>query len=145
MTHTTDAACLHDYVLLGYRVDCKRRTIVLRAEYLERGAGSGPRVGGTEVTFAGVEAYHFHDDAFGNIIFELKELDFETLWREQRDALRASHTRSGAAPWAVSDDRALEYLRKHAVRAYQLSSSIGLSGWVFAREVTTASSQGEEP
>jgi hypothetical protein len=128
---TTDIAVLHDCVLINYRVDCDDRRIVLVAE--RRGSKTAFR---TRVTFTGVQAYRFDDDAFGNIILDLEPISAEALWHEERDYLQASHARSGAAPWAVSDAVALEHLRREGLRGFRLSASIGLSGWVLAREMT---------
>jgi hypothetical protein len=133
MMNTTDTSALHDSVLISYRVDCERRPIVLVAE--QRRSGNVSR---THVTFAGVEAYRLDDDAFGNIILELERISSEALWNDERNYLQASHARSGAAPWAVSDGNALDYLRKHQVEGFRLSASVGLSGWILAREMTAA-------
>lgn len=92
------AASVHDNVLVSYEVQCEARTITLRTEH--RVAGQRTEV--TNITFEGVHGYHFENDAFGNIIFDLESISVEHLLAQYGDEISESHRIAGApGPWAA--------------------------------------------
>ncbi|MDB0568711.1 hypothetical protein ACYT84_22400 [Ralstonia solanacearum] len=124
---------LHDCYLASYEVRCSERIIVVRAEY-----GGDSRSGaGINLAFAGVQAYRFEGDAFGNIILDLEEVPLQGLLEEQWAGIAESYRMSGApGPWAAKLSSAAPYLRELDAKGFVLSSSYGLSGWVIAKDVT---------
>ncbi len=124
-------ASVHDNLLVSYEVRCEARVISLRTEYR---AVQPPEV--TEVVFTQVEGYHFEHDAFGTIISEILDVPLAAFVTEHQQELSGAFRVSGAlGPWTSTVDSALSYLRGRGVRAFEVLSSIGMSGWVLARSL----------
>jgi hypothetical protein len=128
---------IHDNLLVSYEVQCEQRTITLRTEYRDP---NKPREF-TNVVFKGVQAYHFDSDAFGNIIFDVPEVPVEQFLTEYGGEISELYRMNGSPTWAEHLVSAPEYLREHGIKAFILSASLGLSGWVLAREISIGSTQ----
>ena len=97
--------------------------------------GSAPFVQ-TVVLFTGVEAYHFQHDCFGTILFDIKEVSAESILTERLAEFQEGHRLSGWPKfWRVSLDEVRRHLLEQATRGFELSSSIGMTGWVLARDI----------
>lgn len=119
----------HDDYLIAYEVACEAHEVRL----LIRSAADGSL---TRVTFTGVEGYHFENDAMGNIISGLEEVEANTIIEERRTDISKSFRIAGApGPWAANLDSASQSLASKGARGYRLSSSFGMSGWVLASRV----------
>jgi hypothetical protein len=126
-----NARSLHDNLLVSYAVQCKERTIVLRAE--RRDAGNPSEL--TNVVFSGVEGYHFANDAFGNIIFDLRVVTAEQILEEFGSEIAESYRAAGSpGPWAANLGSAADDLRERGIKGFILTPSCGLSGWILAKE-----------
>ena len=123
---------LHDRSILGYEVDVPLRRLTLRT-------GSHPNTPTTPVVsvlFLDVEAYSLVHDVFGNIIFSIDEIPATDILNENRVLFEAGARQAGWPRfWGRSFDEAQTYLLKHRTRGFELSSSIGMSGWVLSREM----------
>jgi hypothetical protein len=124
---------IHDNLLVSYEVQCEERTITLRTEYRVENKPTEF----TNVVFEGVQGYHFENDAFGNIIFDVAEVSVKWFLTEYGAEISELYRMAGSpGPWAASLVSAPEYLREHGIRAFIMSSSLGLSGWVLAKEIS---------
>jgi hypothetical protein len=124
---------IHDNLIVSYEVQCETRRIVLHTEY----HAFDKTTEYTDIVFTGVEGYHFENDAFSNIILNLEEVRVAQILSEYYGQISESYRKAGApGPWAANLDGASEFLSKKGIKGYLLSSSIGLSGWVLAREVS---------
>jgi hypothetical protein len=127
------ALSIHDNLLISYEVQCEERTIILRTEYRVKNAPTEF----TNVIFRGVQGYRFENDVFGNIIFGLETIPVEQLLTEYGSEISESYHAAGSpGPWAANLGTASGYLREQGVQGFILSSSLGLDGWVLAREVS---------
>jgi hypothetical protein len=126
---------VHDNLLVSYEVQCEARIIMLRTEYrIENNPTEF-----TNVTFKGVQGYHFENDAFGNIIFDLKQTSVEHLLAEFAEKISESYRVAGSpGPWAADLISAAENLKKQGIKGFLLSSSCGLSGWILAAEMSVS-------
>jgi hypothetical protein len=122
---------VHDNHLVSYEVQCETRTITLRTEYRDRKPTEY-----TSVVFGGVQCYHFQNDAFGNIIFDVSELPVEQFLREYGAEIKELYRMNGWPTWAADLDSAPRHLSEEGIKTFVLSSSLGLSGWVLAEEMT---------
>lgn len=119
-----------DYCLAGYSVQSEPAEIRLRAERCHPGK---PRV--TEIVFTGVEAYHFEHNNFGTILGHIIELPLPLFIEEQAESFRRGWHQSGwPSFWRNSVPDAIAFLESASVHAFELSSSIGMIGWILARE-----------
>ena len=89
--------------------------------------------------------YHFENDAFGNIIFDLEAVTIAGFVSEYRDELAKSRRYGGVGTWASDLAAAPRVLSEQGIQAYVLSSSLGLSGWVLAREAFVEPRSGVVP
>lgn len=124
---------IHDNLLVSYEVQCEKRTISLRTEYRVENKPTEF----TTVVFEGVKGYHFENDAFGNIIFDVENVSIERFLKEHGAELLESNRMAGTpGRWVKDLDSAPGYLHEQGIRAFELSSSLGLSGWVLAKEIS---------
>ena len=127
------ALTLHDNLLISYEVRCDLRSILLRTE--RRVMNKSTRF--VNVIFDGVQGYRFENDAFGNIILDLETVAIDWFLEEHGAAISESYRMAGApGPWAGNLETARGYLTEQGIQAFVLTSSIGLSGWVLAREMS---------
>jgi len=130
------ATSIHDHHVLQLTVDAAGRTIRLRTTDPH---ASEPRV--AEVVFQGVEGYTFRGDALGTILHAIEPVDAFSLYREHAVEMQRVYAESGGhAPWARSDAEAEAFLVGREIRGYVVSSSIGLTGAVWARGLSVTDS-----
>jgi hypothetical protein len=123
---------IHDNLLVSYKVQCEKQTITLHTEYRVE----NKQTEFTNVVFEGVQAYHFENDAFGNIIFDVSNVPLEKFLTEYGSEVSELHRMNGSLNWAADMVSAPEYLREQGINGFILSSSLGLSGWVLAKEIS---------
>jgi hypothetical protein len=129
---TTQEISIHDNHLVSYEVFCERREIRLRTEFRDR----GEPFEFTDALFTGVAAYDFwHDSDIGTIIFDITEIPATDTYAEHGDQLREGVRYGWAGDWAETAESAAAHFQQHGIRGFRLSSSLGMSGWVLAREM----------
>lgn len=129
---------VHDNYLVSYEVRCERREIRLHTEFRDRGEPFEY----TDVVFTGVCAYHFHQDCFTNIIFDIDETAPETIYSDHRAEFEAGRMYGWPGDWGKTEDAALAYFREHGVQGYALQSSYGMDGWILAKSMEIISRDG---
>jgi hypothetical protein len=90
----------------------------------------------TNAVFEGVQGYHFENDAFGNVIFDVSNAPMEQFLTECGAEISELYRMNGSPTWAADLASAPEFLREQGIKAFILSSSLGLSGWVLAKEIS---------
>lgn len=124
-----DSSSIHDNELLKLSVDHSKREISLETVFREPGAEER-----TNVLFKDVLAYQFKNDSFGTILFSIDDIDIAELLSENWQAIQDGSKESG---WLVEFSENLENsarkLKELNYVGFQISSSIGLSGWVIAK------------
>jgi hypothetical protein len=127
------ALSVHDNLLVSYEVQCDARTILLRTEHRAKNEPTEF----VNVMFKGVEGYRFENDAFGNIVFDIETVALDQFLKEHSQEIPESYRMAGApGRWAANLETASGCLLEQGIRAFILSSSLGLSGWVLAREIS---------
>ena len=120
---------LHDHHIREFSVDVATKRMRLLTE-LPTESGSRRAAG----VFDGVEAYVIHGDMLGTIIFGIDEVDPIALYDEHAENMQATHNRSGGhASWVVGRDDAVRFFAAGSVRGFDLTSSIGCTGAIWAR------------
>ena len=122
---------IHDNRIVGYDVDGERRRIVLHTESDRREAKER-----TDIVFEGVVAYLFENDNFGNILFGVEELPLEDFIAGNEQLFQTGVAFAWPGPWNLSPQASLSHMQAAHVRAFEISSSYGLSGWVVARSLS---------
>ena len=125
---------IHDHHIHQLTVDARQRTVLIRTSYPYPGTKPPEPA---DVLFEGVAGYVLNGDALGTILFDIEAVDSLTLYREHAGEMQQSCKRTGGhAPWADSESSAAAFFSREEVRGYQITSSIGLEGAVWARQMT---------
>ncbi len=119
----------HDDLIVGFSVDCEQRFIKLLGK--QPAWRNDPR--SWQMSFEDVVAYRLTNDAFGNILYDVRKISHSDFYSEYGSELRGSFVRHGAAgPWIEDKDSALLFLESHKIAAYQITSTLGLDGWILS-------------
>jgi hypothetical protein len=118
---------IHDNRVISYEVDGERRRIVLHTRFEERDP-----VECTDLVFEGVLAYYFENDNFGNILFGVEEIPVAELVARNRRLFEEGSKYAWPGSWNESPEVSIQHLESARARAFEISSSYGLGGWVVA-------------
>jgi hypothetical protein len=129
---------IHDNRVVAYEVDGDRRCIVLHTRFEER-----VPVEFTDLIFEGVLAYHLENDNFGNILFGVEELPVAQLVESCRSLFEEGSKYAWPGPWNESPEASIAHLESQRVKAFAVSSSYGLCGWVIAASCRVEALPGE--
>ena len=122
-----DEPSVHDNLLLGYEVRCSETEVRLRTEYADQEPPER-----TDVLFSGVLAYHFEHALMNTILFDIDEASLERVYEQYTEVFRGGKNYGWPiASYSGPEDLAAR-LRAQGVRAYVVSSSYGMSGFVLA-------------
>jgi hypothetical protein len=132
-------AGLHDALLVGYEVDGERGRLILS---LRPHHGSAP--GPFRIEFEGVFAHRFDAPLLPAIVLDLEQAPAQALIEEEWDDIQLRARRNGwpGGPWKIGDLQAARaWVEREGLKAYWLSSSYGLDGWILARSVHMVAAQ----
>jgi hypothetical protein len=129
---------IHDNRVVSYEVDGERRRITLHTRFEERAP-----VESTDLIFEGVLAYHFENDNFGNILFGVEEVPISQLVEDWKSLFEEGFKYAWPGPWNESPDASIAHLQSQRAKAFQVSSSYGLAGWVIAASYRVEAVPGE--
>jgi hypothetical protein len=125
---------IHDHSLLEYRVDLANRRITLVT--LPEAARTQPNVRPLMTMFEGREGHHFDRVSSGVIFLDIEEIALPEFLKNHEAELEEGSKAIGAPPWwRGSVAEAETYLVGRGVRAFEIHSSYGFSGWVLATRV----------
>ena len=119
---------VHDNHLIAYTVLAKEKKIILQTEFRDREPHEL-----TEVVFEDVLAYHFENDLFGTIIFDIEEVDLPALLKEHAAMFEAGWRYGWPRGWEQEKEPVEIFAGRLGMRAFELSSSYGMRGWVIAK------------
>jgi len=118
---------IHDSRIVSYEVDGEMRRIVFHTRF-EEGTASER----ADVIFESVLAYRFERDDFGNILFGIDEVGVRELVEENRVLFESESKYAWPGFWNTSPESSIEYFESKGARAFVISASLGLEGWVVA-------------
>ena len=119
---------VHDNSVVAYEVLAKEKKIVLHTECDSHEL--------TDIVFEEVLAYDFENDLFGTIIFDVKEVDLSVLLKEKAAMFEGGWRYGWPRGWERDKEDIEVFVRRLKMRAFELSSSYGMSGWVLARRMS---------
>ena len=117
---------VHDNVIKSYQINFEDETLIFRTQY-----GTEET---TDVIFTSYLAHIFHCEMKDSIIFSIEEHPVDDFLKDERETLEK---RKGCA-WPImydTTDDFLNYLQIHSYKAFFLSSTLGLFGWVLAKQM----------
>ncbi len=122
---------VHDRHIIAYTVHGRDRTITLRTEHPYTDPSQI-----IDVLFEGVLAYYFEHDLMGNIIFDIEEVDLPQLVRTQNTLFEAGWKWGWPVGWEHQKESMEAYAMRLEMKAFELTSSYGMTGWVLGRSMT---------
>jgi hypothetical protein len=122
---------LHDHYISGYHVNGRARSLQLE---IARPEDDQESVVSLHLTFGDVEGYLLEHDLAVNIIFAVEEQPLAEFLQDNA-ALFAVESKWGwPLFWQGSVEKTADSLSNLGARAWVISTSYGLSGWVVARK-----------
>src|SRR5262245_54138977 len=123
-----EARSVHDNRITRYEVDSESRRITLHTTF-----GEGHPVEHTDIIFDGVLAYNFEGDNFGTIIFRVEEVPLPHLLQKNRRLFEDGKKYAWPGVWNESVEVSLRHFESNTAKAFEISSSFGMGGWVVAK------------
>lgn len=117
--------CLHDNKVLHYCVDFETHTL-----HLDTQTEAGETV---SVHFTGLLAHWFENVIQENILFGMDEITADGFFEQYEDLLCG--TISYGFPACCSIEELREQMERENIRVFVIDSSLGLCGFVLAKEV----------
>ncbi|HXC53397.1 MAG TPA: hypothetical protein VN634_21100 [Candidatus Limnocylindrales bacterium] len=119
---------VHDNHVYAYVVDCEARRLVLHTAFRDKMPHEF-----TDVVFREVCAHFFEHVLKGNILFDVEEVSLERLLRENAVLFEDSwHFAWPPIEYAGNLVTLVAKLTSGGTKAFSITSSYGLSGWVLA-------------
>lgn len=131
---------VHDNHLVAYTVLAKEKKIVFQTEFLDREPHEF-----TDVVFEEVLAYDFEGDLFGSIILDIEEVDVAALLKEHAAMFEDGWRYGWPRGWEKEKEEIEVFVRRLEMRAFELSSSYGMGGWVLARRMIKIRKEANQP
>lgn len=122
---------VHDNHIVAYSVFAAEEKIVIQTEFRDREPHEF-----TNIIFEGVLAYHFENDLLDNIIFDVREVDLPKLLKECAGMFERGWRYGWPRGWDKEKEEIEAFARRLEMRAFELSASYGMNGWVLARRMT---------
>jgi hypothetical protein len=118
---------IHDSLLCGYEVNGDNRTIVLHTRP-HQGGGTAY----IDVIFCGVRGYHFDGDCLGNIVFGIDDVPANQVIGDGVAWYERNRHYGWLLGWDSRKETPEEFIARCNCRAYSISSSYGMDGFVIA-------------
>ena len=121
-----------DRILYAYTVEAEAQRLTLHTEFR---ALAAPEHRLLDVVFHDVLAHHFECVLPGNVLFDVEEVEARTVYEKHR-ALFERLKNYGWPPLEYDTPRDLfAKLAAAQIRTFDVASSCGLDGWVFAKRL----------
>ena len=128
---------VHDNRVTSILIDCAQERIVFHTVY-------DPTNGLIEITnivFNDVLAYHWEGDNMGTILFEVEEILFENLFPHWASFFE-KRKNYGWLPFIYQNEAEVQMkLNERGIKAFCISSSCGMDGFVLAKTMTIEPSE----
>jgi len=122
---------IHDNRITVYSVFAAERRIVIQTEFRDREPTEF-----TSIVFEDVLAYHFENDLFGTIIFDVEEVDLSALLKKHVALFEAGWCHGWPRGWEKDKETIEVFVRRLNMRAFELWASYGMQGWVLANRMS---------
>ena len=121
---------IHDNIVTGYTVSCTERRLTIHTAFRE--AQPNER---TDVVFHEVETYHFPREDMSTILFGIAECPIEQILEEFSLEFESGKEFAWPGFWNKSPEACIKHYSERNCRAWWISSSIGMEGFVIAQSM----------
>jgi hypothetical protein len=133
---------IHDNTIYGYSIladDDGKLTYTIRL-YTKFHQTAQPSF--TDIVFSGAIAHYFEDYLAHNILFDIEEITIEACFDEYHELFEYRVKYGWPFPHNGKQDL-LQRAHSHQVIGYQINTSYGLNGWIWARTMDIIKRQNE--
>ena len=123
----TEYAYVHDNEILSYHVDVQNRKLEMSTKYYDK-----ERI---TIIFTDCIAHRFEYVTYTNIINRIDQIPVGDFIEKNNDML-GDGVRNAFPIFAKSVNELLNYLEKNEQKIFEISSTLGLCGFVIAKEIT---------
>lgn len=127
---------VHDNIIKAYQVDFENETLIFKTQYETQEK--------TDVIFMGYLAHTFCCEMKNNIIFDIEEHPLNDFFEDEQKTLEKQKNSALPVMYDTINDL-LNYLQINKYKAFFISSSLGLSGWVLAKQMNIITEQLRSP
>jgi len=125
---------VHDNVILRYNVDFEKEIMIIGTSYYSNRVGEKVIHELTDIVFSGCIAHIFYNEMKDSVIFDIEEVPMNNFLNKEKDMLDAK--RKAGWPIYYEDKEELAgFLQNNNYKAFCIMSSVGLSGWVLAKNM----------
>jgi len=126
---------VHDNTLYGFTVvsdesQSQSYTITLHTAYLDHMPFEY-----TDIVFIRVVAHHFESELPNSILFDVEETQLERVYADHRALFEKLKNYGWPCAYTTENDLVAN-LKVRNIKAFAISSSYGLDGWVWAEQMT---------
>jgi len=119
-------AHVHDNIVLSYHVDICNEELKLITRYFEEEL--------VTITFKGVSTHQFDHVTYQNMLMGIWRVPTDLFIEENKELLE-EYLNYGAPIVAQSCDELKKHLNETGQQVFEIGASIGLCGFVFAKEI----------
>lgn len=119
-------AYVHDNEILSYQVDICNKKLQMFTQYYDKEK--------TTITFTGLIGHRFENVTYQNLIFGISQIAIDYFINENKEILEKG-LRFAFPIFAKSCEELRDYLIENEQRVFEISSTIGLYGFVIAKEI----------
>ena len=121
---------VHDNIINSYRIDFTTETMVITTQY-----DDGKSHEKTDVLFNGYLAHIFYNVMKGSVLNDIEEYPLSHFLEDEREILM-ERKQYGWPTFYETESDFLQYLNENDYRAFLVTSSIGLYGWIVAKSMS---------
>jgi hypothetical protein len=124
---------VHDNEILAYRVDFEHERLILKTRYFHNGS----IVELTDVVFSGYLTHMFNHECKGSVLFDIEECPLSNFLEREHAMLEENRNYAWPITYRAEDTHAelTSFMRENGYKAFEVSSSYGLYGWVLAKRM----------
>jgi len=121
---------VHDNIIKSYSVDFDTKTLVIKTVYTNANVTEK-----ADIIFTDYLAHNFDNVMKGSMIFDIYEYCPDILLKHDDKMLKESKNHGWPFGYE-SDDDFKSFIQTHGYKIFEVFSSIGLSGVIFAKQMT---------
>ena len=120
---------IHDNTIQSYNVDFEAEMLTIKTLY-----HTDKIIEKTDVVFMGYLAHSFDHEMKNSIIFDIEEYPFNLFFEENSLFLQERKDYG----WPIlypTENELIKFFKTHDYKIFEVCSSLGLSGWIFAKQM----------
>ena len=121
---------VHDNIILSYQVDFEANIMTLKTRY-----DNGDICENTDVVFTDYLTHMFEHVLKGSTIFDITECQINLFVKRESELLKKNKNYG----WPIFYETRyglIKFLKTHGYKIFEISSSDGLNGYVFAKQLS---------